>query len=193
MMVKICGITNRDDAWAAIDGGASALGFNFFPQSPRYLTEERAAALIPELPDTVWKVGVFVDEPAHCVAEIARRLGLDVVQLHGRETPAQYPAGFRIWKAFRVQSSVPEWLDCPAEAVLLDGPASGEPFDWSVAAGNGQRIILAGGLSPENVAEAIARVRPWGVDVCSRIESAPGRKDHGRMATFLKAALAALP
>ena len=192
MMAKICGITNRDDALAAIGGGAAALGFNFYPASPRYLTERQAAELIAALPASVWKVGVFVNEPRERVAEIARQAGLDVVQLHGEETPEEYPAGLRVWKAFRIKggTSIPA---CPAEAVLLDGPASGQTFDWSLARGAAERIILAGGLDAANVRQAIAQAQPWGVDACSRIESAPGRKDHRKMAEFLKAALAVAP
>lgn len=190
MMVKICGITNREDALAAVEGGAAALGFNFYPPSPRYIAPEQAAGMIAALPPGVWKVGVFVDEPAECVAETARRLGLDIAQLHGAETPDQYPPGVRVWKAFRVRGSAPDWSGCPAEAVLLDGPASGHSFDWTLAAAAGRRVILAGGLDADNVRQAIETVRPWGVDACSRIESEPGRKDPVKMAQFLKAALA---
>lgn len=195
MMVKICGITNREDALAAVEGGAAALGFNFWPRSPRCLTAEQAAGLVASLPAGVLKAGVFVNQPE--AGEIARRLGLDVVQLCGEEPPADYPAGLRVWKAVRVGENC-ALPDCPAEALLLDGPAGalygggGKTFDWRVAANAGRRIILAGGLDASNVREAIAAVRPWGVDACSRLESSPGKKDHVKMAAFLKAALAAL-
>jgi len=96
MMVKICGVTNREDALAAIDGGASALGFNFYPPSPRYLDPQRAARLIAELPGSAWKVGIFVNESSARIAEIARQVGLDIVQLHGDEPAVDYPAGIRI-------------------------------------------------------------------------------------------------
>jgi phosphoribosylanthranilate isomerase len=200
MMVKICGITNREDALAAIDGGAAALGFNFYPASPRYIAPEEAAEISAGLPakwPAIWKVGVFVDEAPERVLRIARQAGLDIAQLHGSESRENYPRGIRVWKAIRVRGGqVPETLDCPAEAVLLDGPASGESFDWRSIRG-GQRyegkLILAGGLDAGNVRQAIEQGRPWGVDACSRLESAPGRKDHFKMAEFLKAALAATP
>lgn len=195
MMVKICGITNREDALAAVEDGAAALGFNFWPRSPRCLTAEQAAEIIASLPTGVLKAGVFVNQPE--AGEIARRLGLDVVQLCGEEAPADYPAGLRVWKAVRVGAGF-ALPDCPAEALLLDGPAGalygggGRTFDWSIAASPGRKIILAGGLDVSNVRLAIAAARPWGVDACSRLESSPGRKDHVKMAAFLKAALAAL-
>ncbi len=195
MMVKICGVTNRDDAMAAIEGGASALGFNFYRKSPRYVSEGTAAEIVSALPAGICKVGVFVNESAGRVSDSIRRAGLDVAQLHG---DVGYPQGIRAWQAvsarpgFRVDSL--ETL--PVEAVLLDTPSedlfggTGETFDWSIAAGSPKRIIIAGGLDAFNVRLAIERARPWGVDVCSRIESAPGRKDRARMAAFLKAALA---
>jgi phosphoribosylanthranilate isomerase len=188
MLVKICGITNREDAEAAVEAGASALGFIFHPQSPRFVTSEQAAHLADGLP--VLKVGVFVDQAPARVAETMRQAGLDVAQLHGSETAAQYPAGVRVWKAQRVTHAVSIPEDDPAEAWLLDGPSSGVPFDWGLAAGLPKRIILAGGLDAGNVRQAVERVRPWGVDACSRLESSPGRKDHTKMLEFLKAALA---
>jgi phosphoribosylanthranilate isomerase len=197
MIVKICGITNRDDALAAIDGGASALGFNFYPPSPRAVSPRQAGELIAGLPAGAWKVGVFVNEPAGRVAEIARSVGLDIVQLHGEEGSEDYPRGVRVWKAFRVTGAEGQpWTWCPAEAVLLDGPAgvlfggAGRTFDWAAVHGAAPKVILAGGLDAQNVRQAIDLARPWGVDACSRIESAPGRKDHTKMAAFLKAALA---
>ena len=191
MMVKICGITNREDAAAAIDGGAAALGFNFYPPSPRYIAPHEAAEIIARLPATVWKAGVFVDESPEAILRTALEAGLDIAQLHGNESPANYPAGIRVWKAFRVRNGeVPEALECPAEAVLLDGPASGVSFDWARIPQRTFRLILAGGLDAGNVRRAIEQARPWGVDACSRLESAPGRKDHFKMAEFLKAALA---
>ena len=200
MMVKICGITNREDAQAAAEGGASAVGFNFYPESPRYIAPAIAAEIISSLPPGICKVGVFVNQPAERVTAVARECCLDVVQLHGDEGPAEYPADIRVWKAVRVGESFDwrEWRDCPAEAILLDGPAgalyggSGHAFEWSLASGALRRIILAGGLGPDNVREAIAAVHPWGVDACSRLEISPGRKDHEKMSRFLKAALAEL-
>jgi len=191
MMVKICGITNREDALAAIGGGAAALGFNFYPASPRYIAPEAAADLISSLP-AVWKVGVFVDEAPQRVLGIARQAGLDIAQLHGSESRENYPQGIRVWKAIRVRhGQATEDVDSPAEAVLVDGPGSGETFDWRDVPRFAGKLILAGGLDAGNVARAIAQANPWGVDACSRLESAPGRKDHSKMAEFLKAALGA--
>lgn len=191
MMVKICGITNRGDALAAADGGAAALGFNFYPRSPRYVAPQHASDLIHRLPAEVLKVGVFVNEPRDRVSQIANRLGLDVVQLHGDEETDAYPEGIRVWKAVRVREGFDpsDWEQCSAEALLLDGPSSGQTFQWAIAARSKRRIVIAGGLDAANVRQAIEQARPWGVDVCSRIESSPGRKDHVKMAEFLKAAL----
>jgi phosphoribosylanthranilate isomerase len=193
MMVKICGITNREDALAAIEGGASALGFNFYPQSPRYIDPERAAVLIAGLPNTIWKVGVFVNETPERITEIAQRVGLDIAQLVGQAI--RLPS-LRIWQTAYVDETfcLADFDHDPAEAILLDTPSggsyggTGRTFDWSKAAGSTRRIILAGGLDPSNVRQAIAAAHPWGVDVCSRIECSPGRKDHVKMAQFLKEA-----
>ena len=201
-MVKICGITNREDALAAIDGGAAALGFNFYPASPRYIAPDEAAAVAATLPARVWKVGVFVDESPETVLRIAGQVGLDIAQLHGSESPQQYPRGMRVWKAIRMVGqdfSLP--TAGPAEAVLVDGPASGRIFDWTRLRRPGRppqaeglpHVILAGGLDAGNVREAIEQVHPWGGDACSQLESSPGRKDRFKMAAFLKAALAASP
>jgi phosphoribosylanthranilate isomerase len=191
MILKICGITNSEDAAAAVEGGANALGFNFYSGSPRYISPETAAA-IPS-PAGVKRVGIFVDETPARVEAIARAVSLDVVQLHGNETPAEYPAGIPVWKAVRVGAGFdPAKLAGCADAVLLDGPASGRTFDWEIARALQLRIILAGGLDASNVAQAVAVVHPWGVDACSRIESVPGKKDHKKMNEFLLAARAAL-
>ncbi|MBK9166763.1 MAG: phosphoribosylanthranilate isomerase [Bryobacterales bacterium] len=196
MMVKICGITNLEDAAAAVEGGAGALGFNFYPPSPRSILPEDAARIAAQAPPGVLRVGVFVNEAPARIEEIARIAGLDVAQLHGDETPGVYPKGLPVWKALRVDATfTPALLDVPAEAVLLDGPAgllyggAGEAFDWNLARGLGRRIVIAGGLDASNVRAAIECARPWGVDACSRLESAPGRKDHTKLAAFLRAAL----
>jgi phosphoribosylanthranilate isomerase len=196
MIVKICGITNLDDAQAAISGGANALGFNFYPRSTRYIGIGDATRLITQLPPDVLKIGVFVNEPGARVVDLVKRIGLDVAQLHGDETPEQYPAGVRVWKAARVdeQFTLGAWASCPAEALLLDSApnggygGSGQTFDWARAIGGSRQIVLAGGLDENNVREAILQVKPWGIDACSRLECTPGRKDHARMAAFLKAA-----
>ncbi|MGC8793854.1 MAG: phosphoribosylanthranilate isomerase [Bryobacteraceae bacterium] len=197
MIVKICGITNPEDAMAAAEAGATALGLNFHPASPRFLTLTQAEAIVEAIPGSVLKVGVFVNEAAVRVAEVAQRLGLDVVQLYGEEV--EYPAGLRVWRALRVH---PGWerslLNDPrAEAFVLDAaPAgvwggSGRQFDWRLARDAGTRIIVAGGLDESNVGEAIRVARPWGVDACSRLELAPGRKDHARVKRFVEEALVA--
>lgn len=193
MMVKICGITCAVDLADAASAGASAVGFNFHPASPRWISVETAARLAGLAPAGVLKVGVFVNEPAERIAATAREAGLDVVQLHGA---CRAPAGFRVWQAvpvgpeFRAEDLAP----IEAEAVLLDAPAgslyggTGRTFDWSLAGGLGRRIILAGGLGPDNVGDAIRLVRPWGVDACSRLESSPGKKDGARVREFVQAA-----
>jgi len=196
MMVKICGITNRGDAMAAIEGGASALGFNFYPQSPRYLELIQAADLIAGLPPTVWKVGVFVNESPERITEVANQAGLDIAQIVGQ---ASSLPGLRTWQAIQVDEnfSLTNLDRLEAEAFLLDAPSAtahggtGRTFDWSKATGPTKvKIILAGGLDATNVRQAIATVHPWGVDTCSRIESSPGRKDHVKMAQFLREATA---
>jgi phosphoribosylanthranilate isomerase len=201
MILKICGITNREDAAAAIEAGATAVGFNFYARSPRYLAPERAAAI--RTAAGVRRVGVFVNEAPARVEEIVRLAALDVVQLHGQETAGgacfSLPT-LAVWKAVRVGPDFrfESYESCPAEALLLDGPAAelyggaGRVFDWKLAAAARRRIILAGGLDASNVACAVSLAHPWGVDACSKIESAPGKKDHKKMGEFLQAARAAL-
>jgi len=179
-MVKICGITRREDAEAAVEAGASAIGFISAASSPRYITPERAAEIGRGL--NVWKVGVFVDETAASVDAVARAAALDIVQVYSGETP-KLP---RVWRAYRMP--LPAHAAPDAEAVLLDGPANGITFDWALAAGAASKVILAGGLDASNVAEAIRIGRPWGVDASSRLETAPGIKDHGKMREFIRAA-----
>ncbi len=181
MILKICGITNPEDAAGAVEGGANALGFNFYARSPRYIAPEQAARIAT--PVGVRRVGVFVNERPGRIEEIARMAALDVAQLHGEEQPEDYPA-LAVWKAVRVGArfDLSRYDECPAEALLLDGPAAdlyggaGKSFDWRLAGVATRRVILAGGLDGSNVAEAIALVQPWGVDACSRIESAPGQQ-----------------
>src|SRR4051794_7900295 len=198
MILKICGITNQEDADAAVEAGANAIGFNFYPKSPRYIAPERAAKIVTGA--GIRRGGVFVNEPKIRVEEMAHLAALDVAQLHGDETLADYPTAIAVWKAARVSAGfdMAEYNGIPAEALVLDGPAgdlyggAGAPFDWSTVGGAAWHIILAGGLDGSNVARAISLARPWGVDACSRIESAPGRKDHRKMNEFLQAARAAL-
>ncbi|MCX6628819.1 MAG: phosphoribosylanthranilate isomerase [Candidatus Solibacter sp.] len=196
MILKICGITNQPDADAAIAAGATAIGFNFYPMSPRYIAPELAACIATP---GARRVGVFVNEPVAHIAETARIAALDVAQLHGDETPDEYPSGIAVWKAARVSADFDfsQFDNCPAEALLLDGPAAGLyggaglSFDWTLARHARHRIIVAGGLDASNVARAISLAQPWGVDSCSRIESSPGKKDHMKMIDFLRAAKAA--
>jgi phosphoribosylanthranilate isomerase len=198
MILKICGITNREDATAAVEAGANAIGFNFYEKSPRYIAPDRAAEIAT--PAGVRRVGVFVDEAPERVEEIGRGAGLHVAQLHGDESPGRYPRVLTVWKAARVSDGfdLAAYDGIPAEALVLDGPAgalyggAGKTFDWSIVAGVGLRIVIAGGLDASNVERAVAVARPWGVDACSRIESAPGKKDHQKMNEFLRAARKAL-
>jgi phosphoribosylanthranilate isomerase len=196
MFVKVCGITIREDAEAAVEMGATALGFNFYPKSPRY-AEPDTLDWVSALPSHVWKVGVFVNENPAVIRRIVSLLGLDIVQLHGDEQPADCPRDLRVWKAVRVDYAfdASRLRRYPAEAILLDGPAgrayggTGLTFDWTVAAGLPVKVVVSGGLHAGNVLTAIECIRPWGVDVCSRIEKSPGKKDHASMAEFLKVAL----
>lgn len=191
-LVKICGITNAADARDAADAGADALGFNFWPRSPRFVPEAARLDLLRSIPSGVLKVGVFVDTAAAEMDRIATELGLDIVQLHG--TP---DGDFRtpLWQA--VSAGTAGWRETmetsKAAAFLLDTPSgaerggTGRTFDWALLDGIAQRIVLAGGLGPGNVAAAIERVRPWGVDACSRLESAPGKKDASKVRDFIEA------
>ena len=185
-MIKICGITRREDAETAVAAGASAIGFIFYPPSPRCITPEHAAELGRAL--EILKVGVFVNESPASVEAVARAAKLDVVQLYGGESPR----GMRVWRAFRVNEGVDATPARDAEAVLLDGPANGIAFDWSQAHGLSAKLILAGGLDASNVAEAIRIARPWGVDASSKLESAPGIKDPEKVRRFIEAARCAL-
>jgi phosphoribosylanthranilate isomerase len=198
--VKICGITSAADARMAIDAGADALGFNFYRASPRYIEPAAAARIIARLPKRVVKVGIFVDEPAEKVREVADAVGLDIVQLHGDERPfrVRQTSRFRpVIKAFRVRPGFPPArlaLYPAAAAFLLDGyrpglqGGTGMRFDWSLAkrAARYGTIILAGGLRPENVVEAILRVRPYAIDVCSGVESRPGKKDPRKLRELMR-------
>lgn len=202
--VKICGITGWADARLAVDSGADALGFNFYPPSPRYIEPRRAARIVRRLRSErprakVAIVGVFVDEAMETIREIAETVGLDTVQLHGRETPrrvAQVAAFRPVIKVFRVRRGfAPSRLArYRASAFLLDGFQPGRPggtgrrFDWSVArrASRYGRIFLAGGLRPENVAAAVAEARPFALDVCSGVEARPGKKDPAKVKEFMR-------
>jgi phosphoribosylanthranilate isomerase len=199
-VIKICGLTNVSDAAAAAEAGATALGFNFYPGSKRFIAPEIAESILGSLPGGILRVGVFVNESAAHVEALVRRLHLDVAQLHGDERADQFPDVPAVWKALRIGSAFqPASLEAfpSAEAFLLDGPAGAEfggagvTFPWAVARQCPKRVIIAGGLDASNVAEAIRESGAWGVDACSKLESEPGRKDHLKMIQFVHAARAA--
>jgi phosphoribosylanthranilate isomerase len=204
--VKICGITNWPDARRAIEAGCDALGFIFYPRSPRYIAPQAAVAIRNRLPKEIAAVGVFVNEAPESVAEMAEAMHLDYAQLHGEEQPASALAVGRatpVIKAFRVgpRFRAARVAGYPAAAFLLDGaPARGRlrggtgcSFDWRLAraAARYGPIVLAGGLTPDNVAQAIRAAQPAAVDVASGVESAPGRKDPKKLRAFLDAVDAA--
>ena len=202
--VKVCGITRLTDARAATEAGAGALGFNFWRGSRRYVEPSAAREIISALGGSALAVGVFVDESAEEVSRLVREIGLDAVQLHGDESPAYCrrlaAGGLRVIKALRVGQDFDAGEAARyqgAEAVLLDAFCSaerggtGRTFDWSTALevrGRVAQLYLAGGLTPGNVSEAVRRVAPDAVDVCSGVERAPGVKDPALVRAFLKAA-----
>jgi phosphoribosylanthranilate isomerase len=200
MVVKFCGITRLVDARAAVNAGATWLGFNFYPPSPRYIAPEKAAGIIAELPRGIVSVGVFVNEPPAVVEAIARQAGLSRVQLHGDEPPADL-AALAAWQplkalALRTSADLARLDDYPDALLLIDAPSpdfggSGQTGDWALAhaAAARRRILLAGGLRPENVAEAVRQVQPWGVDVASGVESAKGIKSAELVHAFCRAAM----
>lgn len=196
--VKICGITSLEDALNAVEAGADALGFVFFKESPRHIFPEQAARIIEHLPPFVQAVGLFVNEDSATVNETANFCHLDLVQLHGDES-ADYCRHIqrRILKAFRVRglTCLDPMQQYQTAGYLLDtfSPSfyggTGTSFNWEIAAEavkRHQRIVLAGGLTPDNVAEAIHQVRPWAVDVSSGVEFAPGKKDPQKVRTFIR-------
>lgn len=201
MFVKICGITSEEDALLAVAMGADAVGFVFAP-SKRQLAATIARDIAKRLPPEILTVGVFRDEAPKRVVDVIHTAGLRAAQLHGHETPDQTR-----WVRERVRFVIQGFTagdpaldhadDYGADAILVDSaiPGSGEVFDWSLAEGApiGRRVILAGGLTPENVTEAIGRVRPWGVDVATGVEIEPGRKDARKVRAFILAARAAEP
>ena len=199
--VKICGITNWADAELALEAGANALGFNFYAPSPRYIPPSHAQMIVSRMPPGVDAVGVFVNAPFAKANEIGLTVDLDVFQLHGDETPeivAEFSESWPLIKAFRVGPEFrAEQLASFAghtDFFLLDGfsevarGGTGNSFDWSTAleAKRYGRLFLSGGLTPENVAEAIRQVRPFAVDVCSGVEASPGKKDAARVRDFIR-------
>ena len=195
--VKICGMTNLKDVKVAVDGGVDAVGFIFYKKSPRSVTMQAVRKIVLELPPFVDSVGVFVNETAEQINKIADRCNLDRVQLHGNESPTFCKKiRRRVIKAIRVKDiqSLKKLSDYPVSSFLLDTfsedqyGGTGRVFDWNLAypAKKYGSIILAGGLTPNNVRQAIQRIQPYGVDVCSGVESQPGIKDHKKMQIFLK-------
>jgi phosphoribosylanthranilate isomerase len=196
--VKICGIRTLEEATAALEYGADALGFNFWPGSPRHVSLESAAAIISRLNPFATCIGVVVNETPDVILSIFHRLGLSAVQLHGDETPeyCKSLADARIIKALRVGPAFdPKSIKAyPANAILLDASmkghygGTGRRFDWSAAIESKEYapIILAGGLTIENVEDAIKTVRPMAVDVCSGVEAEPGKKDFGKLKLFME-------
>lgn len=195
--VKICGITRPEDATAAVAAGADAIGLVFYPPSPRYVAIDQAAKIAAALPPFVTTVGLFVNADSETIAEVVREVGIDLIQFHGNEC-AGYCAGHgRPWiRALRMRDD----MDLPqaaetfaaARGLLLDAyrpgvpGGTGETFDWSrIPAGLAQRIILAGGLHPENVADAVRQARPYAVDVSGGVERSPGIKDADKIKRFV--------
>lgn len=213
-LVKICGLTNPADAIAAAEAGADWIGLNFYPPSPRFVTTEQAATIAKALPEHVEPVGLFVDRPPEEIEQVADRVGFRVVQLHGQEPPATLAAispRFQIIRAFRLAdvSSIDRLLDYldqaerlgrSPDAILIDAYVPGRPGGTGRAIAEEvlkalprerlDRLILAGGLTPENVADRVAQVLPWMVDVAGGVESSPGRKDPSRVAAFVRGARA---
>jgi phosphoribosylanthranilate isomerase len=198
--VKICGITSLADAQVAVEAGADALGFNFYEKSPRFIPTKPAAEISRALPPFTLRVGVFVNPSEELVFRAIGECGLSLLQFHGDEPPGfctQF--GLMSMKAFRIRDAgslkaLPEYR---TDAWLLDAYASdalggtGEKFNWDLALEVpqlGKPVFLAGGLTPENVADAIRKVKPFGVDVSSGVESSPGKKDHAKVRAFIKAA-----
>lgn len=197
MFVKVCGTTSEEDALLAVAMGADAIGFIFAP-SARQIAPSVAGDIAKRLPPEILTVGVFRDHSPQRVVEIMESTGLRAAQLHGRETPEQ-----TVWVRRRVRTvikvfsagdpAVADAASYGADVVMLDSAksgTSGQVFDWRLAEDvpSGQRLLLAGGLGPENVAEAIAQVNPWGVDAASGLESAPGKKDPRKLRAFIAAA-----
>ncbi len=218
--IKVCGITSADDARRVAEAGADAVGLNFFPGSPRYVEKGVAETIVAALPERIVRVGVFVNASANEVRETADRLRLDLIQLHGDESAKfleelgelQSDRKTPIMKAFRVGADdLPavlalldecRRLDCMPRRVMFDASTSGAyggtgaSANWELAARYAERrdlppLVLAGGLSPDKVAEAIRTVRPAAVDVASGVETSPGRKDHAKLRAFISAAQAA--
>ena len=196
--VKFCGLTRPEDVDCAVSLGVDAIGLVFYEKSPRGVSVETAIALAARIPAFVTRVGLFVDADSGWIRDVAAAVRLNLVQLHGTETPEACEAlGLPYIKAFRVRPTLDlgKWMPAytSASGVLLDAYRPGVPggtgaqFDWSLVPETTQPIILAGGLTPENVGPAVSQVTPWAVDVSGGIESLPGVKDPDKMECFLAA------
>jgi len=201
MKIKICGITTQEDALAAVEAGADEIGFNFYRESPRYIEPPAAAAIAETLPEGISRVGVFVNEDPFRIADIAELVDLDAVQLHGDEDrdmceKIRHLAGATVIKAVdgSAGADLERIADFRADAVLVDSYSegirggTGTTFDWAAAKPLFERfesVYVAGGLNSENVSEAIETLDPYAVDVCSGVESSPGRKDHAKLREFI--------
>ncbi len=198
--VKICGITNEADAMAAVEAGADALGFVFWAKSPRYTAISQAKEIMRRLPGWLLKTGVFLNPPEDLVRRAIGECGINLLQFHGEESP-EFCVGFEVMsmKAFRVRdrASLDQLERYETDAWLLDAyvegspGGSGETFNWELAGDARCRkrpMFLAGGLNPENVAQAISLVGPYGVDVSSGVEQSPGKKDHSKVRAFIRSA-----
>jgi phosphoribosylanthranilate isomerase len=198
--IKICGITNLDDALAAVDAGADALGLNFYKPSPRYVTPQTAREIIAKLPQEILTVGVFVNEPSpESVEDLARDSGVTAIQLHGDESP-DYCRDLKNRYIIKALAAGRDFdpkraTDYDVEAILLDTKdnalrgGTGRVFDWTIAQKVRRtipKLFLAGGLSLQNIEDAIISVDPYGVDACSALEETPGKKNHKRMRAFVK-------
>lgn len=197
--IKVCGITRREDALAAAEAGVDAIGLVFYPPSPRHVEPAKAAAIVAGLPPFVTTVGLFVNADSETIAGVVEQVGIDLIQFHGNECPDYCASHRRPWiRAVRMKDD----LDLAQETERFDGGrgllldayrpgvpgGTGETFDWGrIPAALAPQIVLAGGLTPDNVSEAVARVRPWAVDVSGGVESAPGIKDKRLIARFVEA------
>jgi phosphoribosylanthranilate isomerase len=196
--VKICGITRREDLRSACDAGADALGFVFYAKSPRHLSVEQAGSLVATLPPFVTSVGLFVDAEPDFVRQVLKHVPLDLLQFHGDESPDDCRRFGRPYlKAVRVRPGIDlleyaagysDALGLLLDAYVPDMPGgTGERFDWSLIPAQFRKsVVLSGGLTPENVADAVRRVKPWAVDVSSGVEARPGVKDAAKVAAFIE-------
>ena len=198
--VKVCGITSREDAWAAVEAGADALGFIFVKGTPRHIEPEAAAVIVAQMPPFVATVGVFIDRMPEEIDRIVSASGLSLAQLHGNESPTLCQRlHVPFVKAIRVQGeqdlealrTYPQARAFLLDTYVADRPGgTGRTFPWEIAAKavRQARVILSGGLTPDNVALAVTQVRPYAVDVCSGVEASPGRKDHQKVREFIEQA-----